>query len=244
MLLVALLERGEPITLAQAAARFEEAGIAPAQAALASLKRCQPGRAPIYRDGDLYALDPHDAETSLWVFRLGLRPEVARPLPVAARDPGPLPSLDEPLTPAVLDEAWRDDIPNTWTSRRIALRVLDAHDAPANDPAELARVLERLEEMVFTDRPGTLSNDFFVNLLDMDTEWEKIPASSDLYEGRDRTSGERRWTATSVDLVFGSNAQLRAISEVYASEDGRRKVAEDFAKAWAKVMSLDRFDRD
>ena len=93
---------------------------------------------------------------------------------------------------------------------------------------------------VFTDRPGTLTNDFFVNLLDMGTEWEK--SGDNLYEGRDRGTGEVRWTATSADLVFGSHSQLRALSEVYASADGGEKFVRDFVAAWDKVMSLDRFD--
>ena len=96
---------------------------------------------------------------------------------------------------------------------------------------------------VFTDRPGTLSNDFFVHLLSMDTEWRKS-ADGATYEGFDRASGERRWTATPVDLVFGSNSQLRALAEVYAADDAQQKFAEDFAAAWAKVMHLDRFDVD
>ncbi|MGA2452238.1 MAG: catalase/peroxidase HPI [Solirubrobacteraceae bacterium] len=94
---------------------------------------------------------------------------------------------------------------------------------------------------VLTDRPQTLSNDFFVNLLDMGTEWK--PSGSNLYEGRDRATGEARWTATPVDLVFGSNSQLRALSEVYASDDAGEKFVRDFVAAWDKVMSLDRFDR-
>ncbi len=93
---------------------------------------------------------------------------------------------------------------------------------------------------VFTDRPGTLSNDFFVNLLDMSTEWEK--SGDNLYEGRDRGTGEVRWTATSADLVFGSHSQLRALSEVYASDDAGEKFVRDFVAVWDKVMSLDRFD--
>ncbi|MEW5764548.1 MAG: catalase/peroxidase HPI [Acidobacteriota bacterium] len=95
---------------------------------------------------------------------------------------------------------------------------------------------------VFTKRPGTLTNDFFVNLLDMGTEWKAVSESGDLFEGRDRKTGERRWTATRVDLVFGSNSQLRALAEVYACEDGKEKFVRDFAAAWAKVMNLDRFD--
>jgi catalase-peroxidase len=96
------------------------------------------------------------------------------------------------------------------------------------------------EHGVFTDRPGVLTNDFFVNLLDMGTEWSE--AGDNLYEGRDRSTGELRWTATAADLVFGSHSQLRALAEVYASEDAGEKFVRDFAAAWDKVMSLDRFD--
>ncbi|ANT65098.1 catalase/peroxidase HPI [Prosthecochloris sp. CIB 2401] len=95
---------------------------------------------------------------------------------------------------------------------------------------------------VFTDRPGTLSNDFFVNLLDMGTEWKPVSEEDELFEGRDRKSGELRWTATRVDLVFGSNSRLRALAEVYASDDGQEKFVHDFVAAWDKVMNLDRRD--
>jgi catalase-peroxidase len=100
---------------------------------------------------------------------------------------------------------------------------------------------------VFTDRPETLTNDFFVNLLDMGTEWQasgssRNGSSTQVYEGRDRASGELKWTATAVDLVFGSNDQLRAIAEVYGCDDAEEKFVHDFATAWDKVMSLDRFD--
>ena len=94
---------------------------------------------------------------------------------------------------------------------------------------------------VFTDRPGTLSNDFFANLLDMSTEWSKSDTEG-LYEGRDRSTGELKWTATPVDLIFGSNSELRAIAEVYGAGDGGSQLACDFVAAWDKVMSLDRFD--
>jgi catalase-peroxidase len=96
---------------------------------------------------------------------------------------------------------------------------------------------------VFTERPDTLSNDFFVNLLDMGTVWEASGSAEHVFEGRDRATGEARWTATAVDLVFGSNSQLRALSEVYAADDAGEKFARDFIAAWDKVMSLDRFDR-
>jgi catalase-peroxidase len=97
---------------------------------------------------------------------------------------------------------------------------------------------------VFTDRPGTLTNDFFVNLLDMGTEWQPSAAAENTYEGRDRGTGEVKWTATAVDLAFGSHSQLRALSEVYACSDGQEKFVHDFVAAWDKVMSLDRFDLD
>jgi catalase-peroxidase len=95
---------------------------------------------------------------------------------------------------------------------------------------------------VFTERPGSLTNDFFVNLLDMNTEWQKSPQCEHFYEGRDRRTGAVKWTATAVDLVFGSNSQLRAIAEVYACKDGQEKLVRDFVAAWGKVMNLDRFD--
>jgi catalase-peroxidase len=95
---------------------------------------------------------------------------------------------------------------------------------------------------VFTDRPGTLSNDFFVNLLDMSTQWAKSSTSAGVYEGRDRETGELKWMATAVDLVFGSNSELRAVAEVYAADDAQEKFVRDFVDAWTKVMTLDRFD--
>lgn len=95
---------------------------------------------------------------------------------------------------------------------------------------------------VFTDKSETLSNDFFVNLLDLMTKWEAVDGSNDVFEGRDRVSGDLKWTATSVDLVFGSNSQLRALAEVYASDDARETFIHDFVAAWVKVMNNDRFD--
>ena len=95
---------------------------------------------------------------------------------------------------------------------------------------------------VFTRRPGTLTHDFFVNLLDMGTEWKPVSEDNDVFEGRDRKTGKAKWTATRVDLIFGSNSQLRALAEVYACEDSQQKFVEDFVAAWNKVMNLDRFD--
>jgi catalase-peroxidase len=95
---------------------------------------------------------------------------------------------------------------------------------------------------VFTRRPEALSNDFFVNLLEMGTQWRAISKDADVFEGRDRATGKVKWTGTRVDLIFGSNSQLRALAEVYACEDSREKFLYDFVAAWNKVMNLDRFD--
>ena len=95
---------------------------------------------------------------------------------------------------------------------------------------------------VFTKRPGALTSDFFVNLLDMGTEWKPVSDAGDIFEGRDRKTGEVKWTGTRVDLIFGSNSQLRALAEVYGSADGQEKFVLAFVAVWTKVMNLDRFD--
>ena len=95
---------------------------------------------------------------------------------------------------------------------------------------------------VFTKRPETLTNDFFMNLLDMSTTWKSTSEDENVFEGHDRATGELRWTGTRVDLIFGSNSQLRALAEVYGCEDSREKFVHDFVAAWNKVMNLDRFD--
>jgi catalase-peroxidase len=95
---------------------------------------------------------------------------------------------------------------------------------------------------VFTQRPETLTNDFFVNLLDMDTEWQPTSGAADTFQGRARTGGTARWTGSRVDLIFGSNSELRALAEVYACDDAKEQFVRDFVAAWNKVMNLDRFD--
>jgi len=95
---------------------------------------------------------------------------------------------------------------------------------------------------VFTTRRESLTNDFFVNLLDMGTEWTAATSAEDIFEGRSRVTGDLKWIASRADLVFGSNSQLRAIAEVYASSDAQEKFVTDFVSAWTKVMELDRFD--
>jgi catalase-peroxidase len=100
----------------------------------------------------------------------------------------------------------------------------------------------KTKEGVFTDKPETLSNDFFINLLDMSVEWKPSSTAEGLFEGIERESGEVKWTATRADLIFGSNSQLRALSEVYASSDAKEKFIHSFIAVWTKVMNLDRFD--
>jgi catalase-peroxidase len=95
---------------------------------------------------------------------------------------------------------------------------------------------------VFTKQPGVLTNDFFVNLLDLGTTWKAVSDTGDQFEGSDRVTGAAKWTATRADLIFGSNSELRAIAEVYGCEDSKEKFLKDFVAAWAKVMNLDRFD--
>tara|TARA_B100001741_G_C16298981_1_gene480332 strand:- start:275 stop:712 length:438 start_codon:yes stop_codon:yes gene_type:complete len=94
---------------------------------------------------------------------------------------------------------------------------------------------------VFTKKPETLTNDFFINLLDMNTTWKEVDKTEQLFKGKDRKTSKVKWTGTRVDLIFGSNSQLRAIAEVYATEDSRNKFIKDFISAWVKVMNLDRF---
>src|SRR5262245_3487634 len=95
---------------------------------------------------------------------------------------------------------------------------------------------------VFTQKPGTLTNDFFVNQLDMGREWKASGSDKNVYEGHDRAAGDLKWTGTAVDLTFGSNSELRALAEFYAQEDSKEKFVRDFAAAWNKVMNNDRFD--
>jgi catalase-peroxidase len=100
----------------------------------------------------------------------------------------------------------------------------------------------RTRHGVFTKRPEALTNDFFVNLLNMGTEWKAVSDAKDMFEGRDRKTGKVKWTGTRVDLIFGSNSQLRALAEVYGSADAQKKFVQDFVAVWTKVMNLDRFD--
>ena len=145
LLIAALLERGEPMTLAQVAERFERSGIASARSALQSLKRCRPARPPVYRDGDLYALDPHDHDADLWAFRLGLRPPRVALSQPERRVPAPLPGPETALCVADLDEAWRETGLSGWSPLRVAICVLDAHPRPMVPEDVVAFVKQRTQ---------------------------------------------------------------------------------------------------
>ena len=143
LLIVALLEKGSPMALEEVARRFEDVGVAPAEYALRSLKRCRPARAPVYRDGDLYALDPHDDDLDLWAFRLGLRPAKVAKLSIVKPEP-PLPKPDVPLSMDELAEAFKDAyLGANWSAQRLAIAMLDAHGGPMSG-ADVVAVLNRL----------------------------------------------------------------------------------------------------
>ena len=203
LLIVFLLERGEPVTLQEAAERFEEAGVVPAASALASLKRCKPGRPPIYRDGDFYSLDPQDAEADLWAFRLGLRPPKAAPFSTVRPDPGPLPAVDAPLSVAHLDEAWRDGIPNNWSAQRLALCVLDAH-GKAMQPGDVTSFVSARDEwsLLSTGSAKYWRRGAAVHVR-ADGRWELDPNHDALRSARqaviERIQTARRWAHMRTD---------------------------------------------
>jgi len=212
LLLVALLERGGPLTLEEAASRFEEAGVAPAGEALASLKRCKPARPPIYRDGEHYSLDPHDDEADLWAFRLGLRPARAVPFHVVRPDSGPPRTLHQPLTVPELDEAWRDGIPNTWSAQRIATAVLDAHDAAMSPDCVLAFVRARSQANLLRPDSAQYWHHGSAVRVRNDGRWELDRAHAAVRSARDavreRIAVLRRWAEMRPDpAVIKANQQ-------------------------------------
>ena len=228
LLVVVLLERGEPVTLREAARRFEEAGVAPAAQALASLKRCKPGRAPIYRDGDLYALDPHDAEADLWTFRLDLRPSRA----IAPEDrpaPEPLPTVDARLTAAYLDEAWVDGVPSGWSAQRVVLCVLDAH-GKAMDPQDvISFVSARSRWSPVAARSANYWRSGSAIRVREDGCWELDPDHDALRSARqaviDRIDTRRRWAYMRPDPaeIETNRKRFEREREARAEELGRMR---------------------
>jgi hypothetical protein len=183
LLLVALLERGRPMTLDEVALRFEAAGFAGADEAYRSLRRCRPGRAPIYRDGALYALDPHDPELELWVVRLELRPpRVARPAPAPLP---PLPLLTQPLSVADLDAAWKNDAPiSGWSAQRVALAVLDAHQRPMRPDEVIAFVSARTRWHKLLSSPMPFRRTGAAVAIGEDGAWSIVPGAPELVMAR------------------------------------------------------------
>lgn len=180
LLLVALLEHGEPMTLPQVAARFVEAGVFDtAGSALASLSRCRPGRAPVHRDGDLYALDPHDDELDMWVFRLGLRPARVAPKPRAPRPPD-----DQPLSIAEVDEAFRDRGLLAWPAQRIALAVLEAHGRAMPGDEVVAFVAARTTWHKLKTTPTPFKLKGAAVAVDVDGRWSIVPGAAELGRAR------------------------------------------------------------
>jgi len=248
LLLVALLERGSPMTLPEVAERFARANIAPADAALSSLKRCRPARPPVYRDGDSYALDPYDRDLELWAFRLGLRPGRGVPLTAEATGrakPAPLPGPHVPLAVAELDEAWREASLNSWSSQRVAMCVLDAHQAPMAPAEVVAFVDARTEWHPLREADERWGRPSPIRALD-DGRWALEPGHPWLLSARkavrDRLALVRRWVATRPDQTL-LEANRRASEERRAKHGAelarlRRVVVRAFPPRAPRVVVL------
>ena len=224
LLLVALLERGAPLTLEEVALRFEKVGVAPAPEALASLKRCKPARPPIYRDGDHYSLDPHDDEADLWAFRLGLRPARGVPLHVVRPDSGPPRTSDCRLTVPELDEAWREGIPNSWSAQRIAAAVLDAHDTALFPDDVLSFVRARSQANLLRADSARYWHHGSAVRARSDGRWELDGAHVAVRSARDavreRITVLRRWAAMRPDpaAIEANRRRLEREREAHGEE--------------------------
>jgi hypothetical protein len=229
LLIVALLEKGRPMTLSEVAERFAQAGVAPADAALASLKRCRPARPPVYRDGDYYTLDPHDDDLDLLVFILGLRPPRGPAhLPEAkeAEVAAPLPGSDVPLSPDELAEAWRDASLYSWSPQRVAICILDAHRRPMA-PAEALAFVNGVTGMhLIRDTDRRWGRPTAIQVLD-DGRWSLEPGHPWLPPARkavrDRLALVRKWAAMRPDPVVVQANQR-------AAEERREKHADELAR--------------
>jgi hypothetical protein len=230
LLIVALLERGAPLTLEEVAKRFEAVGIAPAGQALASLKRCKPARPPVYRDGDAYALDPYDDEVDLWAFRLGLRPARVIAPPPARPAPSPLPSIDEPLSVAALDEAWRHGIPSGWSALRIAICVLDAERRAMRAEDVVAFVQSRTRWCPLSAdsaehwRFGPVRVGA-TQLWELDAEHEGVRAARQAV--RERIAMVRRWDRMQPD-----------VASIQANEERRERERDEKAERLARMRRV------
>jgi hypothetical protein len=211
LLIVALLEQGRPMTLAEVALRFEAAGIDHAEDAVRSLQRCRPARLPVYRDGDLYALDLHDDELDLWAFRLGLRPpRVVWPEPPPRP---PRPPAEQRLSVAELDEAWRGDANlRGWSAQRIALAILDAHDGPMRPDEVVAFVAARTRWHKLVAGPATFRRAGAAVAIEADGAWSIVPGAPELAVARaavrDAIERRRRWPERSTPEQIEATMRL------------------------------------
>lgn len=245
LMIVALLERGGPMTLPEVAERFARAGVAPKDDALRSLTRCRPARPPLYRDGDRYVLDPHDDELHLWAFRLGLRPPRVSATPPPPKAAAPLPGADVPLTTAELDEAWREASLSSWSSQRVALCVLDAH-REAMTPAQVvafASARTQWHPLRETDRRWGQPSPIRVL---QDGRWALEPGHPWLPSARkavrDRLGLVRKWAGMRPDLAT-IHANRRAAEERREKHGAelarlRRVVVHAFPPAAPQVVVL------
>ena len=203
LMIVSLLERGAPMTLADVATRFESAGVCSTEDALRSLKRCRPARAPVYRDGEHYALDPHDDDLDLWAFRLGLRPAKVPRLSVVRQEPAPLRGPEAPLTVAELDEAWKDASLRSWSAQRIVTAVLDAHASPMKPEDVVAFVAARTEWHLLNTGPAKFKRRGSAIEVREDGRWALAPGHEAIKATRgavrDRIEVARRWAALRPD---------------------------------------------
>jgi hypothetical protein len=203
LLIVALLERGDPMTLVEVAERFEQAGIAHAGDALLSLKRCRPARPPVWRDGDRYGLDPHDDDLDLRVFMLGLKPPRMPPLPAPRPALPPLPGPDQRLSVAELDEAWKEVSLYSWSRQRLVVAVLDAGGEPMRPEEVVAFVSARNRWHGLTADPVKFKRPGSAVEVRPDGRWAIAPGTEALASARlavrDRLAMLRRWASTRID---------------------------------------------
>jgi len=224
MLLVALLERGVAMTLTDVAARFEEAGLARQDQALLSLQRCRPARPPIYRDGDLYALDPHDDNLALWLFRLGLRQAIIPRLRLVRAPLPPLPGPGVPLTAGELDQAWEGVSVSNWSAQRLVLAVLDAHGSPLPPAEVVGHVAARTEWHQLTENAAKFKRRGCPVVVLDDGRWAIAEDAQDALEGVRSAVRERVEIVRQRDAAKPDPSVQAANREVVARRrDARRR---------------------
>ena len=245
LLIVVLLERGRPMTLVEVAERFEQAGIACVEEALSALQRCRPARPPVWRDGDRYGLDQHDAELDLRVFMLGLRPPRFLP-PLARPQPAPLPGSDQRLTVAELDEAWKEASLYSWSRQRLVLAVLDVHDEPLGPEEVIAFVSARAHSHGLTAEPAKFKRAGSGVEVQADGRWAITAGTGTLVPARtavrQRLAMLRRWASQRIDPAE-LQAWHRVVEEARAVRAGalarlRRVIVHGFPPESPEIIVL------